>query len=74
MPKLFDDENVGVFMNIDEKHFFALTAHVCGKTPRLRHERRGERLVRMFTSQNSTYTLINNSIRYRSSLESCYKR
>ena len=46
MPKLFDDENVGVFMNIDEKHFFALTAHVCGKTPRLRqHERRGERLV-----------------------------
>ena len=39
MPKLFDDENVGVFMNIDEKHCFALTA---GKR---QHERRGERLV-----------------------------
>jgi hypothetical protein len=59
MPKLFEDENVGVFMNIDERQHFALTAHVRGKTHTVTTTWKKRREVSLFIFQNSTrYTLI----------------
>jgi hypothetical protein len=56
MPKLFDDENIGVFMNIDERRHFCPHCACPRENASVTTTWKRKREVSLFTCQNSTYT------------------